>query len=61
MTKFEKMFSALEKLYLRRTVLDKQIIDIEKKIALEKKGADKPVTQAKKPDAKKPVKPLLKK
>jgi len=73
MAKVDQMVSALQKLYTKRSALDKQIVDAEKKLAAEAKVAVKPAAPAKKPVAKKtavkkPVakpaaapKPLLKK
>ena len=56
MTKVDQMVSALQKLYSKRSALDKQILDGEKKLAAEAKSAAKPAAPAKKPAAKKPAK-----
>ena len=74
MAKVDQMVSSLQKLYAKRSSLDKQIIDVEKKLAAEAKVAAKPApakkagkkpgakkAAAKKPAAKPVVKPLLKK
>jgi len=52
MTKAEKISSDLTKLYGKRAVLDKQIVNLQKKVAA---GAKVPA-QAAKPKAKKAVK-----
>jgi hypothetical protein len=53
MAKVEQIVSALEKLYSKRSALDKQIVDAEKKLLAEAKVAAKPAAPAKKPAAKK--------
>ena len=59
MAKVDQMVSGLQKLYAKRSALDKQIVDAEKKLAAEAKVAAKPAA-AKKP-AKKPAKKKAKK
>ena len=67
MAKVDSMLSALEKLYLKRSALDKQIVASEKKLVAEAKVASKPAgpvkkpakAGAKKPAAKKPAAPKL--
>ena len=54
MAKVDQMVSSLQKLYSKRSTLDKQIVDAEKKLATEAKVAAKPAP-AKKPAAKKPA------
>ena len=72
MAKVEQIVSSLQKLYVKRGALDKQIVDVEKKLVAEtKKASAKPAatkkpagkkSAAKKSAAKKPAaKPLLKK
>ncbi|MCL2381232.1 MAG: DNA adenine methylase [Treponema sp.] len=67
MGKIDQTISNLQKLYAKRNSLDKQIADAEKKLIAEAKSsasgpAPKPKkTAVKKPAAKKPSKPLLKK
>jgi len=63
MGNIDQMVSSLQKLYSKRSALDKQIIDAEKKLAAEAKLAAKPAAPAKKPavKARKPVeKPIAK-
>ena len=55
MAKIEQIVSALQSLYSKRSALDKQIIDAEKKLVAEAKIAAKPAAPAKKPAAKKPA------
>jgi hypothetical protein len=55
MAKVDQMVSSLQKLYSKRSTLDKQIVDAEKKLAVEAKAAAKPAAPAKKPAAKKPA------
>ena len=55
MAKVDQMVSALQKLYSKRSALDKQILDAEKKLTAEAKVAAKPALPAKKPAAKKPA------
>jgi len=57
------MVLALQKLYSKRGALDKQIVDLEKKLVAEVKVAAKPAAAAKKPAAKKAAgkKPAAKK
>ena len=52
MAKVDQMVIGLQKLYAKRSALDKQIIDAEKKLAAEAKVAAKPAAPAKKPAAK---------
>ena len=54
MAKLEKAFSDLQKLYAKRTAMDKHILDAEKKLVAEAK-AEPAAVPAKKPAAKKPV------
>jgi hypothetical protein len=72
MAKVDQLVSSLQKLYTKRSSLDKQIVDGEKKLAAEakasakpapaKKPAGKPRKSAKKSAAKSVApKPLLKK
>jgi len=56
MAKVDQMFTSLQKLYLRRSALDKAISDAEKKLVAEVKVAAKPAAPAKKPAAKVGVK-----
>jgi sec-independent protein translocase protein TatB len=55
MAKVDQMVSALQKLYSKRSALDKQILDAEKKLAAEAKVVAKPAGPAKKPAGKKPA------
>ena len=55
MAKVDQMVLSLQKLYSKRSALDKQIVDAEKKLATEAKVAAKPAAPAKKPAAKKPA------
>lgn len=63
MAKIDQMVSALQKLYVKRNAIDKQIVNAERKLAAEAKVAAKPVkvkklaAKAKKPAARKPAKP----
>jgi hypothetical protein len=72
MAKVDQLLSSLQKLYVKRSAVDKQIVEAEKKLAVEakavkpaasaKKAAGKPAVR--KAAAKKPAaapKPLLKK
>ena len=63
MPKIDKTVAALQKLYAKRSALDKQILAAEKKLVDEAKAAAKPAP-VKKPAAKKPAQkkpaPLLK-
>ena len=53
MAKLEKAFSGLQKLYAKRTAMDKQILDAEKKLVAEANAAAKSAAvPAKKPAAK---------
>ena len=52
MAKVDQIVSSLQKLYSKRSSLDKLIVDAEKKLAAEAKVAAKPVARAKKPAAK---------
>jgi len=52
MGKIDQMISSLQKLYSKRSTLDKQIVDAEKKLVAEAKAAAKPAAPAKKPAAK---------
>ena len=62
MAKVDQMVSSLQKLYLKRSALDKLIVDAEKKLAAEAKVSAKPAAPAKKPAAKKSAaKPAAKK
>ena len=65
MAKVDQIFSSLQKLYSQRSILNKQILDAEKKLAAEVNAAAKTAKKpaAKKPAAKKPVakKPVAKK
>jgi len=65
MAKVDQIFSSLQKLYSQRGILNKQILDAEKKLAAEVNAAAKPAKKpaAKKPAAKKPAakKPVAKK
>jgi len=55
--KLEKILSDLQKLYVKRAALDKQIAATEQKLIAESKAASKATGQgAKKPAAKKPAK-----
>jgi hypothetical protein len=54
MGKVDQLVSGLQKLYSKRGALDKQIVDAEKKLAVEAKASAKPAP-AKKPAAKKPA------
>ena len=64
MAKADQIVTSLGKLYAKRSTLDKQILDAEKKLAAEVKAAPKPAARAKKPaakaGAKKPAKPAAK-
>jgi len=59
MGKVDQMVSSLQKLYSKRSSLDKQIVSAEKKLAAEAKVGAKPAPAkklaAKKPKAKKPA------
>ena len=55
MAKVDQMVTSLQKLYNKRSALDKQIVDAEKKLAAEAKVVAKPAAPAKKPAAKKPA------
>jgi DNA topoisomerase-1 len=55
MGKVDQLVSSLQKLQAKRGVLDKQIADAEKKLAVEIKAATKAAAPAKKPVAKKPA------
>ena len=55
MAKVDQMVSGLQKLYSKRSALDKQIVDAEKKLVAEVKVAAKPAASAKKTTAKKPA------
>lgn len=63
MAKIDQMVSGLQKLYAKRSAMDKLIVDAEKKLAAEAKVAakpapvKKPAPKTKKPAAKKPAKP----
>ena len=66
MAKIDQMVLSLQKLYAKRSALDKQILNEEKKLTAEAKAAAKPVPAKKpavqKPEAPKPaIRPLLKK
>jgi hypothetical protein len=70
MAKVDQLVSSLQKLYAKRSSLDKQIVDGEKKLATEAKASAKPAVEkpakarksAKKSAAKSVApKPLLKK
>ena len=63
MAKIDQMVSSLQKLYVKRSSLDKQILDAEKKLVAEAKVAAKPASAAKKPAKKKSAakKPAAKK
>ena len=69
MAKIDQMVSALQKLYLKRNAIDKQILDSEKKLVAEAKIAAKPVSvkkpgsgskapKAEKPAVSNPEKPV---
>jgi hypothetical protein len=51
----DQKFMALQKLYEKRTTLDKQIIEAEKKLVAETKVLPKAESKVKKPTAKKPA------
>ena len=55
MGKVDQLVSGLEKLYSKRSDLDKQIAADQKKLAAEFKAAAKSAAPAKKPAAKKPA------
>ena len=55
MGKVDQIVTALQKLYSKRSALDKQIVEAEKKLTAEVKAAAKPAAPAKKPAAKKPA------
>ena len=70
MAKIDQMVSSLQKLYAKRSSLDKQIVDVEKKLVAEAKVAAKPApvkkagkkagakkAATKKPATKKPAAP----
>ena len=63
MGKADQILTSLQSLYVKRSALDKQILDAEKKFVAEAKVAVKPAAPAKKPAAKKPAakKPAVKK
>ena len=63
MAKVEQVLSSLQKLYVKRSALDKQIVDAEKKLVAEAKAVPKAAASAKKTVAKKTVakKPAAKK
>jgi hypothetical protein len=63
MGKVDQLVSSLQKLYAKRGALDKQIIDAEKKLAVEAKATPKTAAPVKKAAAKKPAakKPAAKK
>ena len=53
MAKVDLIVSSLQKLYSKRSALDKQIADAEKKLVAEAKVAAKPALPMKKPASKK--------
>jgi len=55
MAKVDQIAVTLQKLHSKRSALDKQIADTEKKLVAEAKVAAKPAAPAKKPAAKKPA------
>ena len=55
MGKVDQIVSALQKLYAKRSALDKQIVDAEKKLTAAAKVAAKPAAAVKKLVAKKPT------
>ena len=63
MAKVDSIVSSLQKLYAKRGALDKQIVDVQKKLAAEIKGAGKPAAKrgAKKATAKRAPRTAAKK
>jgi ribosomal protein L12E/L44/L45/RPP1/RPP2 len=55
MGKVDQLVSSLQKLQTKRGALDKQIADVEKKLAVEIKAVTKAAAPAKKAAAKKPA------
>jgi hypothetical protein len=55
MAKVDQLVSSLQKLQSKRSALDKQIAEAEKKLVVEVKAAAKPAASAGKPAAKKPA------
>ena len=55
MGKVDQLVSSLQKLYAKRSALDKQIAEAEKKLTVEAKSVAKPAAAAKKTAAKKPA------